>query len=276
MKVKRRPSLSLVVVLCCLLSAQTSRTFAQVPELGPVTTGLGAALEGAHLQAAVVADFTDGAGGVTLQGVLLADRLWIALLEGQRNFRTLNRDVLRKQLYKDRFSGGNFVAKTEMGAARAAGADVLVTGKIETRSEELLVTVTATKILTGEQIDQRTWQVPRTESLDRLALQPIQAKTPFYLVGQDGSSIPSCAYCPNPRYSDAARNQKIQGKVVLMVLIDSSGRAKNVWEIRGLPEGLTQQAMEVVRQEWRFNPAKDANGQAVTMITPVDIDFRLM
>jgi TonB family protein len=245
-------------------------------ELDALANRLGLALQGAHIQAAIVTDFTGVSGDVTLQGVLLGDRLWISLLQGQRGFRILNRDVLRKQLYKGRFSGSNFVAKTEIDAAQAAGADVLITGKIEARGKELAIAVTASNVSTGDVIDQETWQVPRTESLDALALQPIEAKTPFYLTGQEGVSFPSCAYCPNPRYSDEARKRKIEGTVVLMVLIDSSGRVKDVWEIRGLPEDLTRQAMEVVRQEWLFKPARDENGRAVTIISPVDVNFRLM
>ena len=49
--------------------------------------------------------------------VLLADRLWFSLLEGQRGFRTLHRDVPRKQLHKERFPGSNLVERTEVEAA---------------------------------------------------------------------------------------------------------------------------------------------------------------
>src|SRR5215467_14158274 len=253
MKAMRRTFVGVfVVLLWCLFFTSGALTSPQIPDLHALTNRLGVALEGAHSQAVIVADFTDAAGDVTLQGVLLADRIWISLLEEQRGFKTLNREVLRKQLYKERFSGSNFVERTEIKAAHAVGADALITGKIELRDKILAVTVTALELSTGKQIGQQKWQIQRTESLDDLALQPIQPKTPFYLLGQDGVSMPSCAYCPNPKYSEGAQKQEIEGTVVLMVLIDSSGRPKNAWEIRGLPEGLTQQAMEVVQQEWRF------------------------
>jgi len=179
-------------------------------------------------------------------------------------------------LDKEHFSSSDLVARTEIDAARAAGADVRITGRIERREKELVATVTASKISTREQIDEQMWRVPRTETLDALAKQPFQAATPFYLSGQDGVSAASCAYCPNPQYTDIARKHKIEGRVWMMALIDSSGRAKGVWEVRGLPEGLTQQAMELVRQEWHFKPAHDANGRAVPIVTCLDVDFRLM
>jgi hypothetical protein len=220
------------------------------------------------------ADFSEEAGRVTLEEVLLADRLWISLLNQQRGF-TLNRDVLRKQLDKEHLSSSDFVARTEIDAARAAGADVLITGRIERREKELVVTVTASRNSTGEPIDEQVWRVPRTESLDALAKQPIQASSSFYLSGQDGVSAASCGYCPNPKYTAAARKHKIEGRVWMMAWIDSSGRAKDVWEVRGLPEGLTQQAMELVRQEWHFKPAHDANGRAVPIVTCLDVNFRV-
>jgi len=249
--------------------------FGQMPELEALTNRLGAVLEGEDAKAVVIADFSEEAGRVTLQEVLLADRLWISLLNQQRGF-TLNRDVLRKQLDKEHLSSSDFVARTEIDAAQAAGADVLITGKIERREKELVVTVTASEISTGEQIDEQVWRVPRTESLDALAKEPIQASSSFYLSGQDGVSAASCAYCPNPQYTATARKHKIEGRVWMMALIDSSGRAMDVWEVRGLPEGLTQQAMELVRQEWHFKPAHDANGRAVPIVTCLDVDFRLM
>jgi hypothetical protein len=57
-------------------------------------------------------------------------------------------------------------------------------------------------------------------------------------------------------------------------MIDASGRATNVWEVRGLPDGLTQQAVNAVRQ-WHFKSAHDADGHAVRVMVPVDVTFRL-
>jgi hypothetical protein len=60
-----------------------------------------------------------------------------------------------------------------------------------------------------------------------------------------------------------------------MVLVDSFRSRQGRIEIRGLPEDLTRQAMEAVRQEWRFKKARDENGQAVTTMAPLDVIFRL-
>src|SRR5262249_38667677 len=74
MRATRRPFL---LLLCCLFFT-SSYAFAQMPQLDALTNRLGTALEGAHTKAVIIADFSGDAGGVTLQEVLLADRLWIS------------------------------------------------------------------------------------------------------------------------------------------------------------------------------------------------------
>ena len=71
-----------------------------------------------------------------------------------------------------------------------------------------------------------------------------------------------------------ARKEKIEGTVVVEAMIDASGRAARVLELRGLPDGLTQQAIEVVRR-WHFKAAQNADGRAVSVMVPVDVTFRL-
>jgi hypothetical protein len=90
----------LLLVPCCSLFSGTG-TFAQISELDSVTDRLGAKLEEAQTTAAIVADFAGEKGGVTLQGVLLADRMWISLLRELRKFRTLHQEVLRNQLARE-------------------------------------------------------------------------------------------------------------------------------------------------------------------------------
>jgi Gram-negative bacterial TonB protein C-terminal len=48
-----------------------------------------------------------------------------------------------------------------------------------------------------------------------------------------------------------------------------------VWEVRGLSDGLTEQAIKVVRQ-WRFKPGQDMDGNPVDVMVPIDVSFRLM
>jgi outer membrane biosynthesis protein TonB len=115
----------------------------------------------------------------------------------------------------------------------------------------LIITITASNVSSGKQMEQRSASLPRTRSLDELAIEPVRPKGPTYLLGQDGISTPSCLYCPTPHYSEQALKHKIEGTAVVEAIIDRSGRAQRVWEVRGLSDGLTEQAMDIVRH-WRF------------------------
>jgi TonB family protein len=156
-----------------------------------------------------------------------------------------------------------------------AGAEVVVTGNIEQDTKVVKINITALTVSTGQNIAQRTFAVPRTPSLADLATRFVQPDGPIYLVGQNGVSMPACIYCPTPQYTNEARKNRLEGKVVVTAIIDPSGKADKILEVRGLSDGLTEQALAVVRK-WRFKPAQDSNGKTVTVMVPLDVSFRLM
>ena len=75
-----------------------------------------------------------------------------------------------------------------------------------------------------------------------------------------------------PEYPDDARQQKIQGPVVLDVHIGADGAVQDVQVLSGPPE-LAQASSGAVKQ-WRFKPHKQ-NGRPVEMQTRVTLNFRL-
>jgi len=93
--------------------------------------------------------------------------------------------------------------------------------------------------------------------------------------GTGGVGYPSCAYCPNPQYSEEARKAKYQGTVVLQAVITPDGRALNITVIKGPGLGLEERAMEAVKT-WRFTPAIGPNGKPVAVLVPIEVNFRLL
>ncbi len=83
-----------------------------------------------------------------------------------------------------------------------------------------------------------------------------------------------CRVCPDPLYSEEARKTKLQGSVMLSVLVGADGRAKEVRVIRGLGAGLDENAIQAVRN-WQFIPAKDSTQRAVASWIKVETVFRL-
>lgn len=79
---------------------------------------------------------------------------------------------------------------------------------------------------------------------------------------------------PRPFYTEEARRNKVQGVVRVRILIDASGAVKEVVVTRGLPDGLSEQAIRAAYQ-MRFKPAMK-NGQPVSYwLSNVEVEFNL-
>jgi periplasmic protein TonB len=87
-------------------------------------------------------------------------------------------------------------------------------------------------------------------------------------------SLPRCAYCPDPQYTDEAREAKLQGKVTLQVLVGADGRAAQVRIVQGIGLGLDERAAQAIRG-WKFVPAQDAGRHPVPAWITVEAIFRL-
>jgi len=86
-------------------------------------------------------------------------------------------------------------------------------------------------------------------------------------------SKPIALNSPQPRYTEEARKNKIQGNVTARVLVGADGQVKQVKITRGLPDGLDEQAIQAAYQ-LRFKPAMKG-GQPVAYWIPVLIEFNL-
>jgi protein TonB len=79
---------------------------------------------------------------------------------------------------------------------------------------------------------------------------------------------------PQPLFTEMARKNKIQGVVKVRILVDSGGSVREVVLMRGLPDGLNEQAIRAAYQ-MRFRPAI-RNGQLVSYwMNNVLIEFNL-
>jgi TonB family protein len=79
---------------------------------------------------------------------------------------------------------------------------------------------------------------------------------------------------PQPRYTEEARSQKLQGAVFLTVLITETGDADSVIVLRGLGAGLNEQAV-VAAKQLKFTPAqKDGNPIPYWMNVLIEFNLR--
>lgn len=78
---------------------------------------------------------------------------------------------------------------------------------------------------------------------------------------------------PRPGYTDAARTANIQGTVILRVTFMANGSIGSISPVKGLPNGLTEQAIAAARRI-SFEPAK-VNGMGQTVTKQIEYSFSI-
>lgn len=84
---------------------------------------------------------------------------------------------------------------------------------------------------------------------------------------------PEKVSAPQPQYTEIARKARIQGVVIVQAIIDKQGNVTNVKVLKGLPMGLSEQAVEAIKK-WKFKPAT-LNGKPVDVYYNLTVNFRL-
>lgn len=87
-----------------------------------------------------------------------------------------------------------------------------------------------------------------------------------------GPNVPRVALQPMPAYPEAALGQRIEGDVILHILIAGDGTVKEISPVSG-PDVLSSSAMEAVKH-WQYQTAQ-LNGIAIEMDTMVGLKYVL-
>jgi len=106
-------------------------------------------------------------------------------------------------------------------------------------------------------------------------LYPRSLDTHFWQAGLDGVGKPELIDVKKPEYTEAARKNRVEGDVRLIVAFRSNGNIGHIDVIEGLPDGLTEKAIELARAV-KFKPAtySDTN-KTVNTWSEVAITFKL-
>jgi TonB family protein len=87
-------------------------------------------------------------------------------------------------------------------------------------------------------------------------------------------SVPELVSSPPPTYSEEGRKAKIEGLVVLVLIVDEKGNPTNFRVISGLGMGLDEKAIQAVKG-WKFEPAFGEDGKPVAAKIAVEVEFHL-
>jgi protein TonB len=92
--------------------------------------------------------------------------------------------------------------------------------------------------------------------------------------GSDGLNPPEVIMKPTPYYTEDARKERIEGIVVLQVVIRANGSVDSFKVLQGLGHGLDESAIRTIANQWKFRPAT-IRGTPVDFPAKIEVTFRL-
>jgi TonB family protein len=135
-----------------------------------------------------------------------------------------------------------------------------------------------------QELERRSYMNPRMIGL--VCFMGIVALTLGIAVGANGSgnierydeemgmTPPVAVHKVDPEYPPGAREEKVQGVVVLDAVIDSEGFVLDVKILESPDDRLADAAMTAI-QQWKFDPARDAEGNPIAVYYSLKINFAL-
>jgi TonB family protein len=86
-----------------------------------------------------------------------------------------------------------------------------------------------------------------------------------------GISVPTVIRRIEPKYTTEARQARAVGTVILQAVVQTDGTADILKVVKPLPYGLTESALEAIRQ-WKFRPAM-RNGKEIPITINIEVAF---
>ncbi len=116
----------------------------------------------------------------------------------------------------------------------------------------------------------------------KLSAEELTDAVPFAMVGVkpsfNGGSANEFSQWVNSqlKYPQTAINDKVQGRIIMSFTVDTDGSVKDVKVLRGIRQDLDEMALKVVTASPKWEPGRNAEGEAVpvTMVFPVIFQLR--
>ena len=257
-----------VLVLLFVLAVARIAGAQQTP-MAPVAIRLAEAIAQSKQKSVVVLDFSGPGEKITELGEKLASDLSVALAKSSENVEVKQ----KSELEKDYLEPGTVLDPESMLLfARDLKAKVFVMGQISlSGSDTLILLVNAYRSDNGKGIAAFQVTFPLTEEKASSMVRVVTNSYPD--AGAPGYSLPKCSYCPRAEYSNEAMREKIQGVVELNAIVGTDGRLRNIRVVKGLPGGLTFEAIKAVRQ-WKLVPATGPDGKAAAVQQVIMVAFQ--
>lgn len=266
-----RMSLAALFVLFMCASAR-----AQEPPIDELADQMAAALSQAKLKTVIVFDF-DGPYEMDVVGQKLAEDFRVALTKSGKGLQVQDRSELLELVKKNDLVPANVRdAGTEQWLAGQTELDAWISGTLSKRIGGLRITVEGRCIVKScDRFYKFETLIPLTDDLKALVGENKKENDEFSSLPRpekEGYSSPACIYCPNAQFTAEASRRKFSGTTLLEITVSEDGHARDIRVKVGLPFGLTQAAIDAVK-EWRFQPATGPDGKPAAVRMRVEMMF---
>jgi TonB family protein len=275
-----------------LMTGAAPSAHAQEVPIAKLARDAARSLEAANRHAVVVfdfygADFPAGADPMAALGQKLAADFRAALAQaGGASLKVEDRATTVERLTTMDLSAGNLRdPNTVRWVYAKTREDAYVTGTIAKAAQGYTLAVTVHALDRTVAVNQKigalqlagtfSATIPALADLNALVSDP--PRDEFASVprgGANGYTKAECVRCDPPQYVDTAVRASAEGTVILAVTITSRGHVKDIRVKQGMPYGLTERAIEAVR-DWKLSPAKNENGKRVAVRQDLTISFAL-
>jgi TonB family protein len=223
----------------------------------------------------------------SLLGTLLADRFTDMLRRHSNGMDILDRDLLKNYLkklqtdVKDLDTNSVYLQIAEdLGATDAIRTDL-------SEGEKQQIKISMQRLGRDRQFYEAA-QFLLSKDLEEILVKPapsnyrdpdtIPPEAGVILMGSkhiEGVDSPHCISCPDPSFTNAAREAKFKdGTVIISAVITTNGEVTSVYVVKGLPFGLTERAVTQA-MDWKLTPAMK-DGQPVAVRVDIEFTFRLL
>jgi TonB family protein len=268
------------VLLAALVAVWSAR--AQSSFMDPAAAQIASAIVHAKQQSVIVFDFSGPGDKVTLLGQVLADDFSAALARTGSPLQIESRHIREEGPAANLYVPDIVIdPESTLMLAQQLRVKSFVMGKLSLDGGKLLLYLDSYRTSNGKGIKglQVSWQAsPEMHTMlgKQLTDFPYAGgdENTVAKSGEKGYTSPRCLQCPRADYSQPALDRKIQGVVELMAIVGTDGSVHVVHVVKGLPGGLTQEAIATVNK-WKLAPALGPDGNPATVRQHIEVTFQL-
>jgi TonB family protein len=262
------------------------RTPVSAPTLDALIAQVARQIIQKHLKSVVVI----GAAGPmpdepTQFGSEFGDKVSAALAKQSNELRVEDRAELRALVEKNGVSNAMVVsdalANWVASKAGVEGYMLVEFTRVASGGAEILVTLYRTDKEDGYFLSSANTTMDLTLEQYTAGLRPIDSDWNKETYGREefrqmpAGRKPTCEWCPRPEYTEAARKERYQEKVIMDVTVFPDGKPGDIAVIKSARYGLTADSVESILRTWKFKPALDADGKPMAVRVPVEVYFQL-